>query len=564
MSDFDSTLIELENLLKDVPANDPETHAALDVPGALEDLAEELEDMGLWKERQGIVEADVMRFVDNPSYPNALERMNMLNTLNGNTRWYDKWVSQRAEDAADGGEYEDVIKATNVEMQDMSVKAVDEAFEKIAQLPPEEATTTLKTVAQRVEYNFGLSEANIQEYNENAGVDDMVSGNLDTNLMEMQEVNLDAVEMPYYSIDEGGAVIAGSSIDSSMIVENVGWDLMPTLGDLGTIAAEGALGILGGAAAYGLITGFTPIIGHLIDTSWLKPGGMTQERASDIEDAVSRIRGPFYKLVDQIQKFYKDNPTYMWVFDDLTARLPDPPNYYYGHGYEFGYTKISPATNLWVRGRILMNEGPRFGFTDMTESMFLLCPSTGTVDYRTALGQKGNVWFNSHTARTMVDNAKTASLLTSTIFRDLSKYPFDQPLEVDEALGIMDQESQQVADTDDFFKENNWQNSTDGWGNDAWQGASWVQNDDFDSSTALFFSPGDLVLYKLETVKVEEKAGQVDSTGPLTSLITDAFDREVVQIMNGDVIRILTEAEYLTYTKEGEEETAPVEVRIFH
>ena len=267
-----------------------------------------------------------------------------------------------------------------------------------------------------VDYNFGLSEANIQEYNENAGVDDMLSGNLESNLMEMQEVNLDAVEMPYYSIDEAGAVIAGSSIDSSMIVENVGWDLMPTLGDLGTIAAEGALGILGGAAAYGLITGFTPIIRHLIDTSWLKPGGMTQERASDIDDAVSRIRGPFYKLVDQIQKFYKDNPTYMWVFDDLTARLPDPPNYYYGHGYEFGYTKISPATNLWVRGRVLMNEGPRFGFTDMTESMFLICPTTETVDYRTALVQKGNVWFNSHTARTMADNAKTASLaLTSNL-----------------------------------------------------------------------------------------------------------------------------------------------------
>ena len=139
MSDFDDSLIELEELLKDVPDNDPETHAALDVPGALEDLAEELEDQGLWNEREAMVQADVMRFVDNPSYPNALERMNMLNNLGGSTRWYDKWVAQRAEDAADGGDYEEMITQTNVEMQDLSIKAVDQAFEKVAQFPPAEA-----------------------------------------------------------------------------------------------------------------------------------------------------------------------------------------------------------------------------------------------------------------------------------------------------------------------------------------------------------------------------------------------------------------------------------------
>ena len=91
-------LLELTELLNQIPDTDPTTSVSLDAPGAIEDLAEELEDGGLWAEREAIVDADVMKFVDNPSYPGAVERLNMLDKLGANTRWYDKWVSQRAQD----------------------------------------------------------------------------------------------------------------------------------------------------------------------------------------------------------------------------------------------------------------------------------------------------------------------------------------------------------------------------------------------------------------------------------------------------------------------------------
>ena len=61
----------------------------------------------------------------------------------------------------------------------------------------------------------------------------MEFGNVD--IMEMQQISLDAIEMPYYSVDEAGVIMAASTLDSSMIVENIGWDLMPTLGTWGRL-----------------------------------------------------------------------------------------------------------------------------------------------------------------------------------------------------------------------------------------------------------------------------------------------------------------------------------------
>ena len=549
MDDDLGFIVELEELLNEVPKTDRLSMHPINSPEALADLVEKFEDVGLYNERQALVEADVLKYVDNPSYPTALEQMNMLDTLGGSTRWYDKWATARAEDAAVLNEsWEPTLQSATLEMQEMFTKTVNEAFQKVETLEAPKAVDTLSKAVHRVQANYGLSDATVENYNRAADVEE--ASWKTTELAELKAVELDTLEMPYYAIQEGGQIISAVGLDSGFVTETVGWDLMPTLGELGTIGMEAALGALGGAAMYGLVAGFTPILQHLVDTSWLTPGGITTDRATDIHDTVAMLRGDFYELSDTIRGYYETNPLYVWIFDDLTAQLPPPPGVFYGHDWAFGYSKISPATNLWVRGRVLTNEGTRFGFTDSSQaSMVLLCPTKGSITYDAAEKSKTNLWFNGTTARMMKDNAKTAELANtsnaeSLLFRSINEFPFGKttsPIDTLEALESITNE----PEVDDFWKGNTWQDTSKGWGTDTFNNNTWVQTENFDQSTSsLFYGPGDYVLY---TWNGTQRAGQVDSIGPLLTVLTDAKKRKVRQVTNTDILQTIDESGFLEH-----------------
>ncbi|MAV36756.1 MAG: hypothetical protein CMJ59_15015 [Planctomycetaceae bacterium] len=192
-----------------------------------------------------------------------------------------------------------------------------------------------------------------------------------------------------------------------------------------------------------------------------------------------------------------------------------------------------------------------------TEYIFLLTPTKGTIGDKFDMNHKYSYWFNGKTARTMLDNAKSAQLANtsntaSILFRNLHKFPLGldpSQIGIDEALSEMSDIAEEIPEVDDFFQSNNWQNTTDGWGNDTWDDTTWVQTENFDQGdTANWFYPGDYVLYAW---KGKERGGQVATIGPLTTVLQDAKSEKVREVASTDIIRILTEAEYLQFILQG-------------
>ena len=89
-------LIEMIGPDNPLDANEPLTEQAFDDFVAELNTGEEI-----WESKMKIIEDDLFKYIDNPSRPSAMEKFKMLDRLGGENRWYDRWVSERNQSAAD-------------------------------------------------------------------------------------------------------------------------------------------------------------------------------------------------------------------------------------------------------------------------------------------------------------------------------------------------------------------------------------------------------------------------------------------------------------------------------
>ena len=87
----DSDVLELIKLLG---PTDPTNQYEPLTEDAFDDLMKELADPDEWERHQEIIEDDLFEFVDNPTMPSALDKMNMLERLEGNAKFYDQWLGE--------------------------------------------------------------------------------------------------------------------------------------------------------------------------------------------------------------------------------------------------------------------------------------------------------------------------------------------------------------------------------------------------------------------------------------------------------------------------------------
>ncbi len=112
----DTDLLELMEILGPENPSNPREPITED---AFDDIMRELADPDMWKSNQEIVEKNLMKYIDDPQVPTGTEKMGMLDQLSGNVKWYDKWVAERTESAAEY--YETADSGTgNVEMMELA------------------------------------------------------------------------------------------------------------------------------------------------------------------------------------------------------------------------------------------------------------------------------------------------------------------------------------------------------------------------------------------------------------------------------------------------------------
>ena len=432
----DTDLIELLELLE--PEDPKDVHEPL-TDQAVDDLCEEIEDEELWKRNAGIVEDDVFRFVDNPRVPGYMERIAMLEKLDS-PRWYDKWVAQRTADAT---EYFDVTEGTgDVELMNMAKKTVDQAMEK---LENQESLVTAINNSDGVialadeTLDFGLKGTYWEKFDFSQG-------------MELQKISMQPIveplEMPYYAIDEAGEVFSNSRLADLAGralpgLDAVNLDLIPTLAELGEAAMGVVGGVLGGFALEGLIKGFTPIIQHLVDTGWIRhPGGISKEAAESVQNALQFQLGEYWELRQNLASYFREHPTYLWVFDDGQQSSPpatvqyamqDPAVKNRTHiimGTKSSGHDALPGTNLWARGRVVTLQGTSVGFADSDWNLLIQVQlGNGDINIKQLSWGSWGYWVDASVARILNDNDQAKQLclrsnLSSLYFRGLDGYPW--------------------------------------------------------------------------------------------------------------------------------------------
>ena len=160
----------------------------------------------------------------------------MMDKLGANTSWYDKWVSDRAgqvEYGEWGTPYETVVETTTLESQNIAKTRVASAFKRLEYEDQETALQSFKTALPKNYGGMGLSEAQIEAYESTTTLLDLEG----PPLMEMQQIDLSALEMPYYSVDENMAPISVSG-------DVVEWDLLGLASGEFAEIAVGALAFL--------------------------------------------------------------------------------------------------------------------------------------------------------------------------------------------------------------------------------------------------------------------------------------------------------------------------------
>ena len=384
MSD-DSILLELTELLKnddgtieDIPINQEQS---------LDMVLEEMEDAEKYASREKLVEADLFKFIDNPKLPTPTERMAMLDNL-GDSLWYDKWQQGRCEQVADIDGADVVLARTRIfnPSLEASKQTLTEAFDKIETLQTENKKPWYDEVeeyAEKVEVEMSVEEYDekfdVVPYEENLG--ETVTGPGDIELVE----TITSLEdhMAYYAIDETTQPISQASLDmldgAVQSGDAVAWDLMPTVAEIVDMSAGLAVQAAGFLAVYGLVEGLTPIFKSLMDTDWIRTPWLTaqtKESIETVENQMTYMLGPNYKLIENVNKFLK-KPFYVWYFDSVDARVKDTESFQ-SPTLVWNGVKHTPCTNLWLRGRVVGMFGKSVGFSDSKYRLILAVKITSS------------------------------------------------------------------------------------------------------------------------------------------------------------------------------------------
>ena len=448
--------LELQELITLIGPDDPTNPSEPITEQAINDVAEELQDPELWEARQTMVEEDLFKFIDNPSRPSAQDKFKMLDRLGGDSRWYDKWVAEREEMAAD---YygENITAGGDVELMDLAKKKVADTFSELERL--EEKEEVVQTIAKNgirnfltengdgAPMDFGLSAKDTFKYDFGG----------DMELTEMRIPDLGVLERPYYALGEDGLQMSQAALAGGEDLEAVGWELLPTLAEASDMLFGVAAGVVGGFAIEGLIDGFVPIVQALQSRGWIHPGGASKSAVARIAYLKGEWQGEYNRLNTVLEKYFEDNPTYLWVFDDglnssppqfvdvvtydwpkgATQGVPVHKKYkhFYGNSWPAGWN-FHPlsGTNLWLRGRILMLQGKKLGYTTDDQNL-LVCLKFGDGDVPSGKEAYGTpmFWVNGDLARMLDDSdqSKRACLqsnLSSLYFRDLPNlHPWADP-----------------------------------------------------------------------------------------------------------------------------------------
>ena len=414
--------------------------------------------MPKWERQEKIVEDDLFRFIDNPTRPTAEAKFEMLEKLGGNQRWYDKWVASREEAANEY--FGDNITAGggDVELMNMAKAKVAETFSELEQLEEKQevvgAITRMGGIRPYIAdrggpLDFGLSESERFVFD---------GPGTEMTTMVRRGVDLDVLERPYYSLEVDGSRVAQSALEAGEAdLEAVGRGLLPTLSQAGDMFFGVAAGVVGGFAVQGLIDGFVPIVQALQSRGWIHPGGQTQASVASLEYQKEQWLGQFFRLNDALEKYFEETPTYLWVFDDGLTSSPPPtgdaitydwpkgatkgvPVHHpfkmlYGNSWKAGWNQhMLQGTNLWLRGRVMMLQGRKLGYTTDDQDL-LVCMKFGNEDIPSGKAAYGTpmFWVNGDVARMLDDSDKSyrsclQSNLSSLYFRGLDKgHPWALP-----------------------------------------------------------------------------------------------------------------------------------------
>mgnify|MGYP001389745245 CR=1 FL=1 len=132
----DQLLTELAELLldEDIEPLDPTTFSSFDTVESVNQFLDELAEEKQFEASENIVNADILKYIDNPKYPSASERMNMLDKV-GNSAWYDHWETERARQVSALEGLDNEVELVRVSMQTKPMtdakQLVQKAFEKI-------------------------------------------------------------------------------------------------------------------------------------------------------------------------------------------------------------------------------------------------------------------------------------------------------------------------------------------------------------------------------------------------------------------------------------------------
>ena len=102
------------------PTNPDDVDEPLTEQAANDIITELGAEQDMWERNTKLIDDDVLHFLDNPSIPSGKERMAMLEKLEGNNRFYDKWLDERTAAASEYSDYAKMRGAGDMELMDLS------------------------------------------------------------------------------------------------------------------------------------------------------------------------------------------------------------------------------------------------------------------------------------------------------------------------------------------------------------------------------------------------------------------------------------------------------------
>ena len=409
----DKILIELLELIG--PGEDD---PLVDVGKSVDTLLGEMDALQAeptWLDYEKIIQDDLMKYIDNPSRPTAMEKMTMLDKLSGDISFYDKWLEQRNEDNLF---YEEVI---NTQTEAMPMEKAQEVVEFLFQELEDGDEDEKLEFLEGFETNGSIADMARDSGTLPAEWDEFATMVEETvgEAVEMQEVNLSlsSLEMPYWAVDEGMQPISAQTLAADGELTFGGavqdWALLPMLDEL----AMGAIGMGAGFLVTELfVQAFTPLVNNII---WIaqghdpfKLGTMTDETAGIIQGQLDYVLGEEAQKEIKIMQYYQRHETYVWVFDDGTELEDEHLPMGYHMGVAFSSSNL-PSTGLWIFGRVLVAEGRKVGYPDHSHELIIAIKPCATTTTHTIDDDNRIFWVDLRTAR-MVGNTSTNRLLCSS------------------------------------------------------------------------------------------------------------------------------------------------------